>query len=100
MMPLTMRLSRNRVKEPPKNRTRKLRALPAMVASSTGRRPTRSERAPHTGEKMNCMNEYTEPSSPAKRAPMANSGAWVAWATDCSWAKRVANNPPALSWAM
>ena len=47
----------NKVKELLKNRTRKLSALPAIVTSSTGRRPTRSERAPHTGEKRNCISE-------------------------------------------
>ena len=37
---------------------------PMSEISSTGRRPTRSERRPRIGEKTNCIAEYVAMSSP------------------------------------
>lgn len=34
-------------------------ALASSVASSTGRRPTRSDTAPHTGAPSSCPSEYS-----------------------------------------
>ena len=40
---------------------------PAVLMSSTGRRPMRSDKRPHIGAKMNCMSEYEATMQPASK---------------------------------
>jgi hypothetical protein len=47
--------------------------LPAMVKSSTGRRPMRSDSRPHSGPAMNCISAKLATSSPSSTPPAPNS---------------------------
>ena len=60
-MPLQMRATNSQIKVGAKPSIAIPIAEAAMLQSSTGRRPTRSESRPQIGMKRNCMMEKTAP---------------------------------------
>ncbi len=59
-----MRAANSIQSEPASPIIRKARALPSTLKTSTGLRPTRSDRRPRIGEKMSCASEKLPISQP------------------------------------
>ena len=68
-MPLQMRATKSQIRVGAKPSIAIPIAEAAMLQSSTGRRPTRSESRPQIGMKRNCMMEKTAPGMVAMKSP-------------------------------
>ncbi len=68
-MPLQMRAMKSQVRSGANPSTAIPIAEAAMLHSSTGRRPIRSDRRPQIGMNRNCITENTAPGSVATKSP-------------------------------